>query len=162
MSSGPARPPAPAGTLRTVATYSTYRDAERAVDWLSDRGFPVEHVAIVGTGLRSVERIGGRLTTGRAALTGIGQGILIGLIFALLFGLFFSGPGFFGLLAYAVIMGGLLGALFGAIGHAALGGRRDFSSVAGTEAERYEVQVDEPHAAEAEQVLDGIPGGRTG
>jgi hypothetical protein len=145
---------------RTVASYSSYRDAERAVDWLSDRGFPVEHVAIVGTGLRTVERIAGRLTTGRAALAGAGPGAFIGLAFALLFGLFFTGPGFLALLAYAVVMGAALGAIFGAIGHAALGGRRDFASVAGTEAERYEVQVEESFAGEAERLLDAMPGGR--
>jgi hypothetical protein len=33
---------------RVVASYSSYRDAERAVDFLSDRRFPVQRVAIVG------------------------------------------------------------------------------------------------------------------
>ena len=40
---------------RTVASFSSYRDAERAVDSLSDRRFPVERVAIVGRDLRLVE-----------------------------------------------------------------------------------------------------------
>ena len=39
---------------RTVASYDDYPQAERAVDYLSDHGFPVEHVAIVGHGLRYV------------------------------------------------------------------------------------------------------------
>lgn len=43
---------------RTLASYPTYAEAERAVDWLSDQGFAVEHVAIVGKGLRSVEQVG--------------------------------------------------------------------------------------------------------
>jgi hypothetical protein len=71
---------------RAVASYSNYREAEHAVDWLSDQGFPVERIAIVGTGLRYVEQVAGRVTTARAALTGAGQGLLIGLLFALLFG----------------------------------------------------------------------------
>ena len=58
----------------TVATYDNYRDAERAVDFLSDKGFPVERAAIVGTGLKTVEQIAGRLTTGRAALLGAAPG----------------------------------------------------------------------------------------
>ena len=58
----------------TVATFESYPDAERAVDFLSDREFPVERAAIVGTGLKTVEQIAGRLTTGRAALVGAGQG----------------------------------------------------------------------------------------
>ena len=40
---------------RAIASYTDYRDAERAVDWLSDQGFAVERGAIIGTGLRSVE-----------------------------------------------------------------------------------------------------------
>src|SRR5687767_10252404 len=89
---------------RTVATYSTYAEAERAVDWLSDQGFPVQRVAIVGTGLRTVEQVAGRVTTGRAALVGAAQGAMIGALFALLFGLFFTGPAFFGLLLYSVVV----------------------------------------------------------
>ena len=42
---------------RTVASYDDYAEAERAVDYLSDHGFPVERVAIVGHGLRYVEQV---------------------------------------------------------------------------------------------------------
>ena len=138
---------------RTVATYKSYREAERAVDHLSDQGFAVEKVTIVGTGLRYVERVAGRVTTGRAALMGIGQGALIGLLFALLFGIFFTGPEFFGLLAYGIVAGALFGAIFGALGHLATGGQRDFASVAGQEAETYEIQVEPAAADEAERML---------
>lgn len=152
-----ATPPAPTAPRRAVATYSSYRDAERAVDWLSDQGFAVERVAIVGTGLRSVEQIAGRMTTGRAALTGAGQGVLIGLLFALLFGIFFTGPDFIGLLVYAIVAGAIFGAVLGALAHSAMGGRRDFASVVRTEAERYEVMVDHEVADEAQQLLDRMP-----
>jgi heat induced stress protein YflT len=149
--------PAATKPRRTIATYSNYRDAERAVDWLSDQGFAVERISIVGTGLRYVEQVAGRVTTGRAALTGAGQGALIGLLFALLFGLFFTGPAFLGLLLYAVIAGAIFGAVFGALGHSAMGGSRDFASVARTEAERYEVQVDEEVAGEAQELINALP-----
>ena len=59
---------------RTIASFDDYADAQRAVDRLSDEGFPVERVSIVGTGLRYVEDVTGRLTTGRAALMGATQG----------------------------------------------------------------------------------------
>jgi hypothetical protein len=149
----------PAGrrARRTIATYGSYREAERAVDWLSDQGFAVENVAIVGTGLRTVEQVAGRVTTGKAALAGAGQGALIGLLFALFFGLFFAGPAFFGLLVYAVVAGAIFGALFGALAHGAMGGRRDFASTRTTEAERYELQVIEGAADEAERLLAALP-----
>jgi hypothetical protein len=141
----------------TVATYDSYRDAERAVDFLSDRGFPVERAAIVGTGLKTVEQIAGRLTTGRAALVGAGQGAMIGLLFGLLFGLFFEGPAFFGVLLYGLVAGLIFGAAFGAIAQAAQGGRRDFASVRSMQAERYEVQVDHEVSAQAKQLLAELP-----
>jgi hypothetical protein len=43
---------------RTIATVTSYEEAERAVDRL----FPVEHVTIVGTGLRYLEQVEGRTT----------------------------------------------------------------------------------------------------
>ena len=49
------------------------------------------------------------MSTGRAALVGLGQGSLIGTLFALLFGVFFTGPDFGGLLLYGVVTGGLFG-----------------------------------------------------
>src|SRR3954470_22234270 len=112
---------------RTVTSATSYPAAQDAVDRLSDQGFPVEHVQIVGTGLRYVEQVSGRLTTGRAALTGIGQGATLGLFWGLLFSLFFSldSGGFFGLLAYSLVVGTLFGALFRAIGHYAMRGKHD-------------------------------------
>ena len=146
-----------AGSRTTVATYDNYRDAERAVDFLSDKGFPVERTAIVGTGLKTVEQIGGRLTTGRAALMGASQGAVIGLIFGLLFGLFFDGPAFFGVVLYGVILGIVFGAVSAAIGQAMQGGRRDFASVRAMQAERYELQVDDEVSAQAKQLLAELP-----
>lgn len=43
---------------------------------------------------------------------------------------------------YSVALGVVLEVIFGAIGQAATGGKRDLSSVAQTQAERYDVQVD--------------------
>ena len=142
------------GGRRSVATFDDYAGAQRAVDTLSDRGFPVEHVAIVGTGLRYVEQVSGRLTTGRAALAGAGQGAGVGLFVGLLLGLFFTIDGaFLGVLLYSIVLGLVAGAMFGAIGHAAMGGKRDFSSVAKTQAERYDVQVDVEFADRASSLL---------
>jgi hypothetical protein len=151
--------PPPSTARRTVTSVTSYEAAERAVDWLSDQDFPVERVSIVGTGLRYVEQVAGRLTTARAALTGAGQGATLGLFWGLLFSLFFSldSGGFFGLLAYGLVVGTLFGALFRAIGHYAMRGKHDFASVAQTRADRYEVQVDDAFAGEAERLLARMP-----
>jgi hypothetical protein len=155
MSIATSRDPAPGGARRTVATEANYREAERAVDWLADQGFPVQRVSIVGTGLRSVEQVFGRLTTGRAAVMGAAQGATIGLLFGLLFGLFFTNAAdFFGVLLYGLVAGIVWGSLWGALIHYAQGGRRDFASVTETRADRYEVQADDSVAEEAERLLE--------
>ncbi len=148
-------------TRRTVATYRDYATAERAVDRLSDQGFAVERTAIVGKDLRSVEQVEGRMSTGRAALIGLGEGSLIGLLFALLFGVFFDGPGFGGLLLYGVVTGGLFGTVFGALGHVTVSdGQRDFVSATSIAAGHYEIQVDDGVSDEAQRLLGAMPGGR--
>ena len=143
----------------TVATYGSYREAERAVDHLSDNEFPVERVAIVGTGLKSVEQVAGRLTVGRAALAGAGQGAMVGLLFGLLFGLFFEGPAFFGVVLYGLAAGIVFGAILGAVTQAMTGGRRDFASVSGLQASEYELQVEHEVSAKAKQLLAEMPAG---
>jgi len=148
----PVRATSPA--RQVVATYSTYPEAEAAVDKLSDSDFPVGRVAIVGTGLRLVEQVAGRTTTGRAALAGALSGAMIGVFFALFLGIFFTlDKGFLGLLLYAILVGAIFGAIFNAIAQAGYGGRRDFTSVRGMEADAYEIQVDAEVADRAREVL---------
>ena len=141
------------GHPQTLATFTKYEDAQAAVDLLSDEGFPVESVSIVGHDIRTVENVAGRLTTGKAAVRGAGGGAWFGLLLGLLFGIFASNVALIGVLLVAVGAGALWGALWGAIGHAATRGRRDFSSVKTMEAGRYEVLVRGELAARAHQVL---------
>ena len=146
-----ARPPLPGRDTpqHLLGRFPTYAGAERVVDRLSDRGFPVEHVRIVGNGVRTVEYVTGRLTTGRAAAAGAASGAWFGLLIGLLIGLFASSGALFGALAVGLLLGGLWGAAAGSLAHVATRGRRDFASVQGLEAEQYEVHVDADHADEA-------------
>lgn len=123
-----------------VGTYDSYAAAQRAVDYLADNEFPVENLTIVGTGLRQVERVTGRLTRSRVLTAGAVGGAWWGLLIGLLLGLFATtGSGWIG----AVIAGLAAGALFGVItayaGYAATGGKRDFTSVTAVVAESYQV-----------------------
>jgi hypothetical protein len=72
---------------RVVASFTSYRDAEAAVDFLSDERFPVQRIAIFGRDLQAVEQVTSRMGYGRAALKGAAQGALLGLLFGWLFGL---------------------------------------------------------------------------
>lgn len=136
---------------RAIATFDSYPGAQAAVDRLSDSGFPVENVAIVGSDLRLVETVTGRLTTQRAALAGAGTGAWFGLFIGLIFG--FTTPYVIAPIILAVVLGAIFGAVYGAVAHASTGGRRDFSSQQSLVASRYDVLVDEPHFDRARELL---------
>jgi len=75
MTTQPDAPAASAGQAggrprRPIAAFDNYGDAERVVDYLSDNGFPVNRVAIIGSDVRMVEQIVGRMNYGGAALRG--------------------------------------------------------------------------------------------
>ena len=125
----------------TVATYKSYEDAQHAVDYLSDNGFPVENAQIVGSDLHLVEQVTGRLTTGSATLAGAGSGAWFGLFIGLLVGLFTTGPEWVGLVVGGLLIGAVWGAIFGFFAQWATRGRRDFSSQRALVAERYDVIV---------------------
>jgi uncharacterized membrane protein len=122
----------------TVASYEEYAAAQRAVDRLSDDGFPVEHLDIIGSDLRLVERVTGRLTKVRAATAGAASGAWFGMLIGLLLGMFTSGS-WLGLLAVGAVIGAAWGALFRFLGHAATRGTRDFASARTLVAMRYDI-----------------------
>jgi Heat induced stress protein YflT domain len=143
----------------TVAVYESYGEAERAVDFLSDHGFPVERASIVGRDLRWVEQVTGRVTSGRAALQGALTGAVVGLLVGWLFGLFdwFNPVVAAGWLALdGLWFGALLGGLAGLLAHAMTGGRRDFASFGSVTADKYEVQVDDDLVEEAAGLLTSM------
>ena len=122
------------------------------MDYLSDNGFPVERTAIIGTDLRLVENVLGRLTIGRAAMAGALSGIWFGLFLGILFTLF-STSSWVGIMLAAILVGGLWGGIFGALAHAATGGRRDFTSRSSLQAGQYAVTVEAEVAEEARVLI---------
>ncbi|MEU2180695.1 general stress protein [Streptomyces thermolilacinus] len=137
-----------------IGSYPTYEGAQRAVDYLSDNGFPVEHTAIIGCDLRMVETVLGRMTRARAALGGAATGAWFGLFVGLLLSLFTTGPHHVVVLVVSgVLYGAVFGAVFGFGGHAVTAGRRDFTSRSRIEAARYDVVADGQWAHQAEHLL---------
>jgi len=150
-------------TRRIIASYSTYGEAQRAVDYLSDQRFPVERVAIVAEGLRFEEQVTGRLGWGRALLNGALGGGATGLFIGFIFGLFnWITPlvSALTLAFYGLIFGAIVGALFGLLFYAFSGGQRDFTSVGSIRAQRYDLFTDGDVAAEAERLLTNLRGAR--
>jgi hypothetical protein len=145
----------PTAGQRLVASFETYAAAQALVDRMSDGGFPVEHVRIVGDGVRTIEHVTGRMTKGKAALAGAASGAWVGALISLLFLLFAVGPFWFWVwvLLIPIAFGALFGAVFGFAAHWSTRGQRDFSSVQTLAARRYDVYVAAEQADRAAQYL---------
>lgn len=146
---------------QSLGVHDDYASAQKAVDYLSDHDFPVENVLIVGTDLKQLERVTGRLTWGRVILSGVLGGAWFGLLIGLLLGIFAAE----GQWVYAVLTGVLLGVVWGAIiaavGYAASRGQRDFSSVKTILPSKYELLVEHKHLAKGQELLASMPGATT-
>jgi hypothetical protein len=123
----------------SLGVYERYEQAQKAVDFLSDNEFPVQNCLIVGTELKQVERVTGRLTTGKVAVGGLISGVWMGLFVGLVLS-------FFG-------TGGTVGLVFAMAGYAATRGQRDFTSVSQVVATRYEVLVEHKFAEQGRALL---------
>lgn len=141
---------------QSLAVYDDYAAAQRTVDFLADSKFPVEQCMIVGTDLKRIERITGRLTWNRVAMGGVLSGIWLGLFVGVILSLF-SDEGFATIVS-TMLFGALFGLIWALAGYAATRGRRDFSSVTQVVATRYEVLVEHKSAAQARELLAGLPG----
>lgn len=142
---------------QSLAVYDTYDTAQKAVDHLADSEFPVEHCMIVGTDLKQVERITGRLTYPKVAGAGALSGLWFGAFVGLIFGLFVEGS-VLTMVASTALLGLAFGMVWAVVGYAATQGRRDFSSVKTVVATRYEVLVEHKHRERARELLAGRPG----
>lgn len=138
----------------TVASYDSYPAAQAAVDHLSDERFPVGYLDIVGSDLRLVERVTGRLTRSRAALAGGLRGAWLGLFAGLLLSLVAASHAWLGMLAAGVASGVLAGAVLGLAAHAVTRGQRDFASTRSITALRYDLVARGGNAERARLVLD--------
>jgi hypothetical protein len=143
-----------------VRECASYEDAQRAVDFLSDHEVEVSGIQIVGTGLRLVETVTGRMSYGRAAGAGMVTGAWFGLLVGMLLGLFANpdqDPSWTTLLLLGVLWGAMFGIVYGLIVHAATRGRRDFSSRSKIEASQYEVTCPVSVAGKVRQKLAEMP-----
>ena len=144
---------APFADRTVIVSYTDYNRAQRAVDFLSDEKFPVEQVAIIGTGLKLVETVTGRLTAGRAALAGAAAGLWFGLLIGLFVAIFSTGTDTWALILWGAIWGLIAGAVFSLIAYAMTGGRRDFVSFKELRADSYDIAVTSSHAEAARSTL---------
>ena len=106
----------------------------------------------VGTDLKQIERVTGRLTWGSVIAGGALSGMWLGLFIGVILSLFDEGP-ILAILLSTVLTGAVFGIVWAAIGYAVTRGRRDFTSVSQVVATRYEVLTEHKHAAMGRELL---------
>jgi hypothetical protein len=128
---------------RTLATFADYKLAVTYVESMIENDFPARLVSIIGTDLKSVESIKGKLGYGRVALSGALTGSWLGMFFGLIFGA--SGTGAEAVLltnvTAGVVIGAGIGMLINVIRFSLTKNRRGFVSGQMVVAKKYEVVV---------------------
>ena len=136
----------------TVATVTDYNAAQKLVSQLIAGEVPAREIAIVGMGVRTVERVTGRLGYANAARSGAVNGVLIGLFLSAIFVL--GNPSvpiqaFVGV----IFVGVAIGMILSLIAYSVVRRRRDYASVTQLSADHYEVTVLPASVGKARQVL---------
>ncbi|GAB3631068.1 hypothetical protein GCM10027421_04210 [Microbacterium shaanxiense] len=143
-----------AGTAvgETVASVRDYEAAQKTVSKLISGEVPARDIAIVGQGVRTIERITGRLGYAAAARSGAVNGVLIGLLLSAI--LVIGNPDApIQLFVGFVFIGVALGMIMSLITYAIVRRRRDFASVTQLAADHYEVTVLPSSLAKAREVV---------
>jgi hypothetical protein len=143
---------------KSLGVYESYDEAQLVVDYLADHEFLVQNVVIVGTDLKSVERVTAHLTHRKLAIAGAVSGLWLGLFVGIAFSLF-SQHNQLGFLLTTPVLGAIFGLIWSQVGFRAAtrGGTRDFASVTQIVATRYEVLVEHTLIEQARQLVSSIP-----
>lgn len=151
-----ATPTVPSGI--TLATYPTYDEARAAIDALNTASFPVQQVSIIGEGLRSVERVTGALSWGKAALSGLVSGLWFGFFLGMLMVIWApESSASSAYLTIALMLGGAFGILTGLLRYAVTRRQRSFTSITQVIASTYVLIAPAEVASEAIRILGTAP-----
>lgn len=135
-----------------LGTYDTYPEAQAVVDRLAKADFPVAHLSIVGSDLKTVERVTRRLSWNRAAIEGALSGAWFGLFIGLIFTLFepvMNWSVFFA----AILIGAAFGMFFRLVAYGINRRSRDFESMTQVIAGSYQIIVAPELVGRAQELL---------
>lgn len=142
----------PKETGQTVTTVPDYEAAQKTVSTLIAGDVPAREITIVGIGVRTVEKVTGRLGYATAARSGTLNGVLIGLFLAAILAVT-TPEAPVQLFVGFVLIGVAIGMCFSLVSYAIVRRRRDFASVMTLSADTYEVRVLASSLAKAREVL---------
>jgi len=132
-----------------IAKFDTYDAAVEHVEKLLSGEFPVRQIAIVGRGVRTVERMRGRIGYPRIALSGAINGSLIGLVFHI----FTSGATDASSYASTLITFAGIGAMANLIRFSLSRNKRSFTAQSSIIADSYEIQIPKDLKAQSEDAI---------
>lgn len=135
-----------------VASFRQYHEVLAAMEKLSTEEFPVQKVSIVGSDMRSVERVVGAMSYAKAALSGALSGAWIGFFFGLLL-MLWGGAESAGFFAFAILVCVGFGMISGVISYALSKKRKNFRSVSQLIPAVYTLVVEPDGAGEARRIL---------
>jgi hypothetical protein len=137
-----------------VATYESYTEAQSSVDRLAHADFPVAEVSIVGSDLKTVERVLGKQSYARAAVSGALSGLWLGLFFGFFLVILSPTATSLPFIAAASLIGAGFGMIFRIVTYSISRRRRDFTSTMQVIATSYSIIVSADVANKAKNVLE--------
>lgn len=135
-----------------VAKFPDYAAAVDCVDQLIRHEFPAPMVAIVGSDLRSVERVKGKLSYGSVAFRGIITGSWLGLLVSLFIPVN-STQAVGATTGAAIVIGAGIGMLLNVLRFSLARNRHEFSSSTQVVAANYDVVVPHPMSQQAKNAI---------
>lgn len=131
-----------------IAKFDNYEAAVGYVEKLVEGNFPAGQIAVVGRGVRTVERIRGKVTYARLALNGFINGALIGAVFE-----FFTAGTANSAVYSAVLICAGLGAIINVTRYSLSRNRHGFVSIQSLVADTYEIQIPRDLKAQADDAI---------
>jgi hypothetical protein len=137
-----------------VGQFKNYREAVKVVEQLVENGFPARLISIIGSDLKTVETLRGKLGYGRVALSGAVTGSWIGLFFGLLFGATSSLEQVVVTnLSAGIVIGAGVGMLINVVRFSLTKNKRSFVSAQAVVAKKYDVIVPTGQLTEAKKAI---------
>lgn len=137
-----------------IGQFKNYRDAVNQVELLVENGFPARSISIIGSDLKTVETLKGKLGNGRVALSGAVTGSWIGLFFGLLIGVTSTTEEVvLSNISAGIVIGAGVGMLLNVIRFSVTKNKRTFISAQAVIAKSYEVIVPLEQLADAKKAL---------
>jgi hypothetical protein len=137
-----------------VGQFKNYREAVKVVEQLVENGFPARLISIIGSDLKTVETLRGKLGYGRVALSGAVTGSWIGLFFGLLFGATSSLEQVVVTnLSAGIVIGAGVGMLINVVRFSLTKNKRSFVSAQAVVAKKYDVIVPMGQLSDAKKAI---------